>query len=216
MKLGEPWHALFDLDDTVYPSSVGIMRVVSQRINEYMGLRLGMDDATIKELRPRYWKQYGTTLRGLVVDFGIDPDDYLGYVHDFSVADVLTPNPRLDSALGALPWRKSIFTNASERHARQVLAALGVDSHFERIFDIRDTGYVGKPHPVAYHCVVDSLGIEAQQCIALDDSIPNLLTAKKMNMVTVLVGSVDQADAADFSIGRIEDIAELASEITRL
>jgi len=216
MKLGEPRHALFDLDDTIYPSSVGIMHVVSQRINEYMALRLGMDDATIKELRPRYWKRYGTTLRGLVVDFGIDPDDYLGYVHDFAVADVLTPNPRLDNALRALPWRKSIFTNASGRHARQVLSALGVGSHFERIFDIRDTGYVGKPHPVAYHRVVASLGIEAQQCIALDDSIPNLLTAKRLSMITVLVGSVDQVDAADFSIGRIEDVAELASEITRL
>jgi putative hydrolase of the HAD superfamily len=216
MMPGEPRHALFDLDDTIYPRSAGIMHIVSQRINEYMALRLGMDDATIKDLRPRYWKQYGTTMRGLVVDFGIDPDDYLGYVHDFSVADILTPNPRLDGALAALPWYKSIFTNASERHAQQVLTALGVDSHFERIFDIRHTGYVGKPNPVAYDCVVDSLGTEAQQCIAVDDSIPNLLTAKKMNMVTVLVGSVDQVEAADFTIGRIEDVAGLASEITRL
>lgn len=216
MKQRKPRYALFDLDDTMYPKSIGLMDIVSRRINEYMALRLGMDEATINKLRPHYWKQYGTTMRGLLVEFQIDPDDYLSYVHNFSVAELLAPNEGLHEALTRLPWHKVIFTNASAQHAQEVLAVLGVREHFERIFDIRDTGYVGKPDPSAYHCVLDSLGAGAGDCIALDDSIANLRTARELSMITVLVGSVERVDGVDFAIARIEEVAEVACDITRL
>lgn len=210
MKQRKTRYALFDLDDTMYPKSAGLMNIVSQRINEYIALRLGMEEARIKELRPRYWKRYGTTLRGLLVEHRIDPVDYLSYVHDFPVADLLAPNEELHEALGCLPWHKVIFTNASKRHAQQVLAALGVGEHFDRIFDIKDTGYVGKPDPSAYHCVLDSLGVGAADCLAIDDSIVNLRTAKELSMITVLVGSVEMANGVDFAIERIEEVAQMA------
>ncbi len=193
----------------MYPKSAGVMDVVRQRISEYMALRLGMDEATIRELRPRYWKEYGTTIRGLVVEHHIDPDDYLCYVHDFSVAQLLAPNERLNQVLAHLPWRKVIFTNSTRSHSHEVLAALGIGHHFERIFDVRDTGYVGKPHPAAYHSVLDSLGVHAQDCIGLDDSLANLRAAAELGMVTVLVGSTEQVDGVDFAIARIEEVGEV-------
>jgi putative hydrolase of the HAD superfamily len=216
VKQAKPQYGLFDLDDTIYPNSAGVMRVVSQRIDQYMSLRLGMNTALINELRPRYWEQYGTTMRGLVVDFGIDPDSYLSYVHDFSVATLLTPNRGLGEVLAQLPWRKVVFTNAPKQHAEEVLAALDVERHCERIFDVRETGYVGKPDASSYRIVLDSLGAGAQQCIALDDSIANLRTAKELGMITVLVGSAERADGADIAVNSIEQLAEVEEEITRL
>jgi len=216
MKRRGPHYGLFDLDDTMYPKSAGVMSIVSQRIDEFMALRLGMDEATIQELRPRYWKQYGTTMRGLLLEFGINPDDYLSYVHDFPAAERLSPNEELSRVLATLPWRKVIFTNSSERHTRQVLAALGVSRFFERIFDIEATGYVGKPDPAAYLHVLDSLSVTAKDCIALDDHLPNLRTARKLGMTTVWVGSVERVDGVDFSIARIEKVAEVAREVVRL
>jgi len=213
VKQRELRYALFDLDNTIYPKSTGLMDIVSKRIDEYMALRLGMDEATINKLRPCYWKQYGTTMRGLLLEFRIDPDDYLSYVHDFSVAELLAPNERLNEVLADLPWHKVIFTNAAKQHAQQVLAALDVEAHFERIFDIKDTGYVGKPHPSAYHCVLDSLGVRAEDCIALDDSIANLRTAQELNMITVLVGSDERVDGVHFAIARIEEVAEVARQV---
>lgn len=206
-------YALFDLDNTLYPEHVGVMQMVSRRINEYMSFRLGMDEETINKLRPRYWREYGTTMRGLMIEFQVDPDDYLAYVHDFSVEEFLVPNEELNQALACLPWRKIVFTNSPREHAQQVLKALRITHHFERIFDIRDSGYVGKPHHAAYQCLLRVLGVEAQECIAFDDALPNLRTAGELGMVTVLVGSTEKADGVDWVIPQIEQSAAVACQI---
>ena len=202
--------ALFDLDNTLYPKSAGVMDVVSQRINEYMALRLGMDEVTIKALRPRYWEQYGTTMRGLLLEHGINADDYLGYVHGFSVQELLAPNPELDGVLEQLPWRKVIFTSSTREHTQQVLEALAIAQHFARAFDIRDTGYICKPDPAAYQVVLLALGLQAEQCLLVDDSLPNLQTAASLGMVTVWVGSQERVDGVTWAIDRIECIADVA------
>jgi len=204
--------ALFDLDNTLYPPSAGIMDVASQRINEYMSQRLGMDEATIKALRTRYWNQYGTTLRGLMLEHGIDADDYLDHVHAFPAHEFLAPNAELDRVLAGLPWRKVIFTSSTREHVRQVLSALGITRHFERTFDIRDTGYVCKPNPAAYHTVLHELGLQPAQCLLVDDSLPNLQTAARLGMGTVWVGSPDRVDGVTWAVERIEDIADRVGE----
>jgi putative hydrolase of the HAD superfamily len=189
------------------------MGVVSRRIDGFMATRLGMDEALIRRLRQRYWEQYGTTMRGLLHEYQIDAEDYLSYVHDFTVDELLARNERLDRVLAALTWRKVIFTNAPAQHAQQVLEALGVAQHFERVFDVRETGFVGKPDPRAFHHVLATLGVEGEACIALDDSIPNLRTAKSLSMVAVLVGSPQRVDGVDFAIGTIEEVAEVARDL---
>ncbi len=35
-----------------------------------------------------YYKRYGTTLRGLMEEHGIAPDDFLAYVHDIDHSPV--------------------------------------------------------------------------------------------------------------------------------
>ncbi len=211
--VGGPQYALFDLDNTLYPKSTGVMEVVSQRISAYMAMRLGMDQVTIQELRPRYWKQYGTTMRGLLVEYHIDPDDYLWYVHDFPMEGLLAPNVDLKQTLEGLPWHNVVFTNSSRHHTQQVLAVLGIAQHFQHIYDIKDTGYVGKPDPSAYHCVLKALGATAQDCLMIDDSVANLRPAKELGMLTVLVGGSDSADDADFLIHRVEDIRGIADQM---
>jgi putative hydrolase of the HAD superfamily len=206
-------YALFDVDDTLYAKSAGVMDIVRGRISAYMALRLRMDEETIRELRTRYWRQHGSTMRGLILEFGIDPDDYLSYVHDFSVAGLLSGNERLGSILSALPWHRFVLTSATAEHAQQVLAALGVRDCFERVFDIRATAYVGKPHPAAYQHVLAALGIAAEDCVAIDDSMPNLRTAREMGMITVLVSPTERADGVDFTIGGIEEVAAVAQQI---
>jgi putative hydrolase of the HAD superfamily len=197
----------------MYAKGAGVMDIVSQRISAYMALYLRMDEETIHKLRPRYWRQYGTTMRGLVLEFGIDPDEYLSYVHDFSVAGLLSLNEQLGSILAAIPWHKVILTNAPQEHAQQVLVALGVRQCFGRIFDIRTTGYIGKPDPAAYQYVVTALDTKAGNCIAIDDSLPNLRTAGELGMTTVLVGPTERADGVDFTISGIEEVAAVARQI---
>lgn len=216
-------YALFDLDNTLYPKGSGVMEAVSRRICAYMATRLGMDEATINELRPRYWTQYGTTMRGLLVEYHIDPDDYLWYVHDFAMTDFLTVNEELGRALADVPWYKAVFTNASRQHVVKTLAAIGVSQHFSRVFDIKDTGYIGKPDVRAYQHVLDALGADGTECVIIEDSAVNLRPAKALGMTTVLVGleeaaqrlaAGEAADSADFVIGRIVDVARVAQRLT--
>ena len=206
-------YALFDVDDTIYPKSAGVMGVVSKRIDGFMASRLGMDETLIGQLRQRYWQEYGTTMRGLLEEYHIDAEDYLSYVHDFTIDDLLTRNDRLDRVLAGLSWHKVIFTNAPAKHAQQVLEALDVAHHFERIFGVRETGFVGKPDPRAFRYVLTELGVQGDVCIALDDSIPNLKTAKSLSMVAVLVGSAQLVDGVDFAISSIEEVAEVARDL---
>jgi putative hydrolase of the HAD superfamily len=210
---GAPQWALVDLDGTLYPIGVGVMRRVSARIDDYMSVRLGQDATTIRELRQGYYRQYGTSMRGLLLDYDIDPDEYLDYVHQVSASELLAPNHSLGCALARLPWRKVIFTNASAEHARNVMNALGVSQHFERIYDIRSTGYVGKPEPEAFHRVLRSLGVEAEHCITIDDSLPNLQTASGLGIRTVWVGAETPVDGVDFAIDRLERIDQVACQI---
>ena len=201
--------ALFDLDNTLYPKGTGVMEMVSQRISEYMAQRLDFDAATIKTLRPRYFETYGTTMRGLVVEFGIDAEDYLTYVHGFQAERFLSRSDELERVLGQLPWHKVVFTSSPGEHARQVLSALGVEQHFERIFDIRSTGYVCKPDDSAYRFVLKELQAQPEQCLVLDDSLANLRAASALGMLTVWVGSDKSEEGTDWAIPRIEQVLSL-------
>jgi putative hydrolase of the HAD superfamily len=190
------------------------MQTISQRINQYMATHLDMDVETIDRMRPHYWKEYGTTLRGLYIDHGIDRENYLHYVHDFAVESMLAPNMELERVLTQLPWRRVVFTSASREHAERVLAALGVQQCFERLFDVRDTDFACKPDPGAYARVLNALGASAAESIIFDDSLPNQRSAARLGMWTVLVGSTDRVDGLDFAIQRLEDAGEVARGIT--
>lgn len=196
---------LFDLDNTLYPRDNGVNDTISQRIHDYMAQRLGMDDDTIASLRKRYMTAYGATMRGLALDYGVDPEEYLEYVHRLPVAQFIQPSENLDANLRVLPWEKVIFTSSTREHTQAVLTALGISHHFGRTFDIRDVGYVGKPAESAYRTVLDAIGAEAERCVFLDDSLANVRAASRLGMRTVLVGAGNCATDVDLHVARVED-----------
>ena len=204
--------ALFDLDQTLYPMSSGLMAEISRLINAYMLERCGFGEAEIDQLRKTYYVRYGTTLRGLMLHHNVDPEDYLTYVHRLPLEKYVKPNPALDTILADLPLAKAIFTNASVAHAKRVLALLGVEHHFNTIVDIKAIEYFNKPDPKAFELALNILQARPEECLFLDDSDRNLLQGRTMRMVTVLVGS-DSSDAADFAISRIERLPAVMAQL---
>ena len=207
---------LFDLDETLYPSSNGLMGLIRDRIVEYMVVRLGWSRDEAEERRKRYVSEYGVTLAGLHRLHGVDVGDYMEYVHAVPHSEYIRPNPALDRMLGRLRPPKAIFTNASQSHARRVLSALGVStSHFECIFDFEAAGYCPKPDPEAYRRILTRLGARGDQCMLVEDNLRNLETAKSVfGMTTVLVQKAGHAAGgqADLSIQAdmvIDDILQL-------
>jgi len=211
-----PEFILFDLDETLYPSSNGLMTLIRDRIVEYMVVRLGWSADEAEERRQRYVSEYGVTLNGLHKLHGVDVGDYMEYVHAVPHSEYIEPNPALDRMLGRLRPSKAIFTNASQNHARRVLSALRVSpAHFECIFDFEAAGYCPKPDPEAYHRILARLGVRGDQCVLVEDNLRNLETAKSVfGMTTVLVEKADHMakNQADLVIGDILELERVLRE----
>lgn len=207
-------YILFDLDETLYPRATGLMQEISRRITLYMEQVMGIEPEMVKRLREKYYRRYGTTMRGLQIHHDIDPDHYLYFVHDIPLEDYIARDGRLNVVLGALSQTKAVFTNASTEHAQRVMDILGVSHHFPHIIDVRAVGYMSKPNPEAYDRALLILGARAKECMIVEDNVRNLRPAKALGMITVLVDG-DEEDGVDFAIAEIGGIGEVVERVQR-
>ncbi len=213
-------HILFDLDDTLYPASAGLMHEISRRMSEYLMNRVGIPASDVDRVRQDYWNRYGTTLRGLYLERHIDAQEFLNFVHDIPIEKFLQPDAKLRAMLDQLSQEKCVFTNSPADHVRRVLSALGVEQFFTRIFDINFIQYESKPTLSAYHKVLSALNESAERCALVDDTARNLAPAQALGMKTILVKGNPARDrgiydprndgehGADVVIESIYDLAE--------
>ena len=118
---------VFDLDNTLYPHHLNLWQQVDVRIRDYIVdfLKISHDEAF--RLQKDYYRRYGTTMRGLMEEHGLEPDEFLEIVHQIDHSP-LQPNPALGAAIAKLPGRKLILTNGTRHHADAVLRRLGIDN----------------------------------------------------------------------------------------
>ena len=181
-------YILFDLDNTLYPKSMGIFELVIERIRNYMEVRMGFDRELARSLRQEYLRRYGSTMRGLMIHHNLNADDFLEYVHDVGVEKRLSPDPDLEGLLKSITMAKGIFTSGHKPHAQRVLRCLGVEGCFPEIFDIIFTRFIPKPNPEPYRQILDHLRLRGSECMMIEDLPANLKPAKDLGMTTVLVG----------------------------
>ena len=199
-------HALFDLDNTLYPPSSGLWEAIGQRIGQFMVERLGIRPEEVRERRRNYLHAFGTTLSGLRQEFDVDPDDFLSFAHDLPLEKFLRYDPELDAMLGRLPLTKTVFTNADADHARRVLERLGVSRHFSHIVDIRVLEWINKPDQRAYLRAMELISALPEECLFADDAVRNLIPARGLGMLTVLVGGDGESEGAHYQIPLVTKI----------
>ncbi|TPW30143.1 pyrimidine 5'-nucleotidase [Martelella alba] len=180
----EDW--VFDLDNTLYPHEINLFSQIDRNMTAYVAALLQLDPVAARRLQKDYYRDHGTTLQGLMIHHGIDPDDFLEKAHaiDYSVVPA---NPALGNAIKALPGRKHIFTNGSVAHAEKTAAALGILDHFDRVFDIAASNFVPKPAEAAYAAFLSDSGIDTRRAAMFEDLPRNLAQPKALGMTTVLV-----------------------------
>jgi len=177
---------VFDLDNTLYCASTDLFSAIDRRMGEFISGALRVDFVEARRIQKEYFRDYGTTLRGLMLNHGTDPEAFLEFVHAIDV-DVLTPDAALDSALERLDGTKVVFTNGSADHAVKVMDRLGVTRHFGAVFDIAAAGYLSKPDPAAYRALIERHRIRPAETVIFEDLTRNLAPAAALGMTTVWV-----------------------------
>jgi hypothetical protein len=98
----ETW--VFDLDNTLYPHHLNLWQQVDARIRSYIAefLNISPEDAFRKQ--KDLYRRYGTTLRGMMTEHGMAPDDFLDLrPSDRSFADHAQSGARCGARTAAGP-----------------------------------------------------------------------------------------------------------------
>ncbi|MDX8406240.1 MAG: pyrimidine 5'-nucleotidase [Mariprofundus sp.] len=179
--------AVIDLDNTLYAADNGVFARMDKRMTAFVAAELNVDHATADELRVKYWRQYGTTLRGMMLHHGMEAEPFLHDVHDIDAHEILLPDIALDAALSRLPGRKVIHTNGICEHAERILKALGIAHHFQHIYDIRFNHYIPKPSAETLTLLLAAEQVHPARTLVVDDMADNLKVARQLGCKTVWI-----------------------------
>lgn len=191
-------HWIFDLDNTLYRADCGLFAGIEARMTDFVMQATGLDRVAARALQKDLYRQYGTTLSGMMQTRGTDPEAYLAFVHDIDLSG-LAPDPALNFQLERLPGRRYVFTNGCRHHAERILARRGMAGLFDEIWDIRALGFVPKPDARAYASVVAAAELAPSSAAMFDDIAHNLAPARALGMTTVWLKT-----GSDFSAGTRE------------
>ncbi|MEW5683558.1 MAG: pyrimidine 5'-nucleotidase [Pseudomonadota bacterium] len=197
---------LFDLDNTLYPAESGFMAAIVDRMTDFVERVTGLPRDEAYRLQKAYLAEHGLTLKGMMLNHGVDPAEFHAIFHDLSL-EALARDADLLAALQRLPGRRLIFTNADAFHAERVMKHLGLDALFDDVFHIGSAGYEPKPSPQAFARIGAAHGIDPRATAFFEDSERNLAPAADLGMTTVLVGAHAPASTAPFIHHRTEKLA---------
>ena len=188
---------IFDLDNTMYDINLGLFKKISNRITDFIMSKYSLDIDQAKKIQKEYYLKYGLTLRGLIVEKKLEPEEFLDYVHDVEHPE-LEKNDQLISKIRILEGKKIIFTNATSKHAKKILNILELEHDFDQIIDIKDLEYIPKPDKRSYKKLLECLNLNKDnldKTIFFEDTIKNLIPAKELGITTVwMKNSINEKD----------------------
>ena len=225
-SLKEMKYLLLDLDGVCYGSHNGyplekVFGLVSKRMTLFIQEKLGLDEKKAKELQTNYFYKYNTSLNGLMLHHNVIGDEFLKYVHDIDIS-FMKEDKIMRNELENLEMEKFIFTNGSAEHAKNILTRLGIYDLFgkEKVFDIKDAGYVPKPEAQTFDLMVKKFGINPKETIYIEDIAKNLSIGFERGCTTVWLindehfGKIDSDK--DYISHKIENLSLFLKEIRLL
>ena len=207
---------IFDLDNTLYPVTKDLLSEIDAQMSSFVSNFLNIDLIESRKVQKKYFREYGLTLRGLMIHHKLDPDVFFREMAPKNL-EKIQPNPALGDIINSLPGRKLIYTNSAREHAELVLERLGIRSVFEGVFDIKAANYVPKPAEEPYQKMCEQFFIEPHTTLMVDDIARNLRPASALGMTTVWMQTnaewAETSDVEDFIDITINDISTWLSNI---
>ncbi|MDQ6963167.1 MAG: pyrimidine 5'-nucleotidase [Mariprofundaceae bacterium] len=198
--------AVIDLDNTLYAANNGVFDRMDQRMTAYVAKHLALPEEEANALRIKYWHQYGTTLRGLILHHHVDAEDFLTDAHNIAAHELLENDSELNEALHNIESPKVIHTNGTREHAQTILKALGISHHFHCIYDIRFRDYIPKPCAQTLEKLLKVEGVTASRSLIIDDMTPNLEVAQILGAKTCWVADQPQDNTWDYHVTSFHQI----------
>ena len=145
----------------------------------------------------------------------------------------------LESISTNTKWNLNVvaFSNGPRKYVSRALKEIGLDSFFpsQNLFAVTDVLPHAKPDKGSFDKVLKSIGVTAEECVMVEDSMKNTRAAKALGMKTILVvgkgrrkgnnsRELDQkaldaeatkpGDAPDETDPAVDAVVEVASEVT--
>ena len=199
---------LFDLDNTLHNASAHIFPQIHVSMMAYICRHLNVDEAEATHLRQTYWKRYGATLLGMMRHHGTDPRHFLQQTHAFDdLASMVVSERGLKQMLQRLPGRKIVFSNAPQQYTEAVLTLTGIRRHFAAVYPVERFRFQPKPAIAGFLHLLHKEVLDPRTCIMVEDSLPNLKTAKRLGMKTVWIStSSRQLPYVDVKLASVVDL----------
>ena len=206
---------LFDLDNTLHDANPHIFPHIHRLMTAYLCEHLQLDDTAATTLRQGYWARYGTTLVGMMRHHGTDPHHFLLHTHQIpDIEHKVIAERGLEAMLQRLPGRKIIFSNAPLHYIEAVMAVAGIGRCFDTIYSVERLRFQPKPAIGGFLRLLHDERLNPRSCIMIEDTLPNLETAKRLGMKTVWVSaSTRQPPYVDI---RVPSVLALPSRLARL
>ena len=181
---------LFDLDNTLHDANPHIFPHINRAMTDYIVTHLEVAPAEAAQLRQDYWQRYGATLLGLMRHHGTEPQHFLDHTHRFpDLAGSVVATPGLRAMLRGLSGRKIVFSNAPLEYVSAILAILGIDRCFDAVYSVERLHFQPKPATAGFLHLLRRESLDPRACIMVEDTLPNLKTAKRLGMKTVWVSA---------------------------
>uniref|UniRef100_A0A6C0EKI4 Pyrimidine 5'-nucleotidase n=1 Tax=viral metagenome TaxID=1070528 RepID=A0A6C0EKI4_9ZZZZ len=106
----------------------------------------------------------------------------------------IEPNLFLNKLLSRLNGTKYIFSNGNKSHVDFIVDKMHLKSFFNKIATSDDYPTTIKPHMNAYNYVLKNFNLKKQPTYFFEDTMENLLTAKKLGWKTVFINNDGLSD----------------------
>ncbi|XP_050215453.1 suppressor of disruption of TFIIS [Mercurialis annua] len=218
---------IFDLDDTLYSSKLGISEALRKNIDDFLVEKCGFAENKASSLRVELFKTYGSSLAGLrALGYDIDADDYHSFVHGKLPYHLIKPDNQLRNILLSIPQRKLIFTNSDRNHAMRSLKRIGIEDCFEQIicFETMNPNLSKSTRPDEFPVLlkpsIDAMKIalhvahiDPSRTLFLDDNTRNVAAGNALGLRTVLVGKTVKSKESDYAVERVINLPQVIPEI---
>ena len=206
---------LFDLDNTLHNASAHIFPHIGRSMMAYMCHHLNLDEEAATGLRQHYWRRYGATLLGMMRHHGTDPAHFLHHTHQLpNLPGMVVTEPALKALLKRLPGRKILFSNAPRQYTEAVLAIIGIHRCFSAVYTIESLRYRPKPAVAGFLHLLRNERLDPRRCIMVEDTLPNLKTARRLGMKTVWVSTSTRGTPyVDVKLKTVLDLPERLGQL---